>query len=281
MWNAVLDGVIDSVRLLPFLFITYLIMEYIENRMHDSTETFMRKAGRLGPLIGGALGVIPQCGFSAVASSLFSGRVITLGTLMTVFLVTSDEMLPVMISNAAPIGTILSILLIKFVFGTAVGFIIDLLYRKNPKQHAIHEFCESEHCNCEDSIPVAAVKHTLNIFLFILVITIGLNVLIYFIGFDTLSNAFVNMPFVGEIIAGAIGLIPNCSASILITQLYLDGIIGAGSLMSGITVSAGMGLLVLFRTNRQHPKENLFILMLLYLLGVGFGIVVGLTGITL
>ncbi|MBQ3273783.1 MAG: arsenic efflux protein [Christensenellaceae bacterium] len=281
MWDAVLDGVLDSLKLLPFLFITYLVMEYIENRMHDRAEAVMHKAGRLGPLIGGALGLIPQCGFSAAAASLFSGRVITLGTLITVFLVTSDEMLPVMISQAAPIETIVSILLIKLVLGMAAGFVVDLVYRNNPKKPGIHELCENEHCSCEDGIVKAAIKHTLNIFIFILIITVVLDVIIFYVGERNLGAAVVEYPFAGELLAGAVGLIPNCSASVIITQLYLDGIIGTGPLMSGLLVGAGVGLLVLFRTNRNRLKQNVLITVLLYAIGVASGTVIGLTGLVL
>lgn len=281
MWDAILDGVLDSLKLLPFLFITYLVMEYIEKRMHDRAEAVMHKAGRLGPLIGGALGLIPQCGFSAAAASLFSGRVITLGTLITVFLVTSDEMLPVMISQAAPIETIVSILLIKLVLGMAAGFVVDLVYRNNPKKHSIHELCENEHCSCEGGIVKAAVRHTLNIFIFILIITVVLDVIIFFVGEQNLGAAVVEYPFAGELLAGVVGLIPNCSASVIITQLYLDGIIGTGPLMSGLLVGAGVGLLVLFRTNRNRLKQNILITVLLYAIGVVSGTVIGLTGLML
>lgn len=280
MQEVILDTFLDVAKLLPFLFLTYLAMEYLEHRAGEKTEALMRKAGRLGPVIGGALGVVPQCGFSAAASNLYAGRVITLGTLLAVYLSTSDEMLPVLISEHAPVGSIAGILLTKAGIGITAGLLIDLLLRKKGgHDHAhgshIHEICEHEHCRCEKGILRSALAHTVRIALFILLITFLLNLLLFFAGEEALANVILNRPVAGTLLAGLVGLIPNCAGSVVITQLYLEGIIGIGAAMAGLLTGSGVGLLVLFRVN-HHRKENIRILGLLYGIGVLAGIVIEL-----
>lgn len=240
----------------------------------------MRKAGRFGPVIGGALGIVPQCGFSTAASNLYAGRVITLGTLMAVYLSTSDEMLPVLISEKAPLKSIAGILLAKAGIGIAAGLLTDLLLgRKGARAHIhgshIHEICEHEHCRCEKGIFRSALSHTVRIALFILFITFLLNLLLFFVGEEALANLILNRPLAGPLLAGLVGLIPNCAGSVVITQLYLEGIIGIGSAMAGLLTGSGVGLLVLFRVN-HHKKENMGILAALYGIGVLSGIVIEL-----
>lgn len=280
MPEVISDTFLDVIKLLPFLFLTYLAMEYLEHRAGEKTEALMRKAGHLGPVIGGALGVVPQCGFSAAASNLYAGRVITLGTLLAVYLSTSDEMLPVLISEHAPVGSIAGILLVKAGIGITAGLLIDLLLKKKGgHDHAhgshIHEICEHEHCRCEKGIFRSALSHTVRIALFILLITFLLNLLLFFAGEEALANVILNRPVAGTLLAGLVGLIPNCAGSVVITQLYLEGIIGIGSAMAGLLTGSGVGLLVLFRVN-HHKKENIRILGLLYGIGVLAGIVIEL-----
>ena len=225
-------------------------------------------------MIGGVLGIVPQCGFSAAASNLYAGRVITLGTLMAIYLSTSDEMLPILISEQAPVGTILKILLGKAAIGIAAGLVIDLLMRgKNENDHEhIHDMCEQEHCHCEKGIVRSALSHTLQISLFILVITFALNLILFFVGEDALAGLIQNRRFLGPLLAGLVGLIPNCAGSVVITQLYLEKIIGIGAAFAGLLTGSGVGLLILFRVNHDR-KENLKILGLLYVIGVVAGIV--------
>lgn len=280
MPEVISDTFLDVIKLLPFLFLTYLAMEYLEHRAGEKTEALMRKAGHLGPVIGGALGVVPQCGFSAAASNLYAGRVITLGTLLAVYLSTSDEMLPVLISEHAPVGSIAGILLAKAGIGITAGLLIDLLLKKKGgHDHAhgshIHEICEHEHCRCEKGIFRSALSHTVRIAIFILLITFLLNLLLFFAGEEALANVILNRPVAGTLLAGLVGLIPNCAGSVVITQLYLEGIIGIGSAMAGLLTGSGVGLLVLFRVN-HHKKENIRILGLLYGIGVLVGIVIEL-----
>ena len=282
MLEIIEDTLIDSVKLLPFLFLTYLLMEYIEHKTKEKTKETIKKSGKFGPLIGGILGIVPQCGFSVSATNLYAARVITLGTLIAVYLSTSDEMLPIFISEAVPISTILKILGIKLLIGVFAGFIIDLVIRfvKKEKQEdeKIVDLCEKEHCHCEKGIVKSALKHTINIFIFIVIITFIINLVIYFIGEDTIAGFLRNQPILGPVIAGIIGLIPNCASSVILTQMYLENVISAATMISGLLVGAGVGLAVLFKTNKGI-KQNLKITALLYVIGVLSGIVIGLTGI--
>ena len=274
--DAIWDGTLDTLKLIPFLFITYLVMEWVEHRTSDHTKTAIRKAGRLGPLVGGILGVIPQCGFSAAAASLYAGKVITAGTLIAVFLSTSDEMLPILLSERAGIGFIAKVLIVKALYGVIAGFLVDFLFRKLNERRigvGIHGICTQEHCHCEKGIVRSALKHTVSITFFILLISIALNILLAVVGTENLSNLVLNRPVIGEVLAGLIGLIPNCAASIALTQLYLEGVMSAGAMVSGLMVGAGVGLLVLFRTNR-HTRQNIQLTILLYILGVAGGLIV-------
>lgn len=272
-------GVLDCVKLLPLLFLTYLAMEALEHKAGDKAHHFVKKAGKFGPVIGGVLGAVPQCGFSTAASNLFAGRVITIGTLIAIFLSTSDEMIPIMISAQVPVEEMLKIVAMKVVIGMAAGFGIDFIFSHNDHEHEehehdhIHEMCEHEHCNCEKGIVRSAAVHTFKIFMYILVITIALNLVIELIGEDTIASLLLNRPVLGPVVAGIVGLIPNCASSVLLTQLYIAGTVGVGTMMAGLCVNAGMGLLVLFHVN-PDKKENCKILGLLYVIGVLAGIMV-------
>ena len=275
-----------SALLLPFLFLTYLLMEFLEHKTGERAEAAISRAGKLGPIFGGLLGAVPQCGFSAAASGLFAGRVITLGTLLSVFLSTSDEMVAVMLSSAAKdpdnIKKLLLVLAVKVIGGIIVGFAVDLIFGrflKDRESHKIHELCEDENCHChEGNIFVSALIHSLKIWGFILLATFAINNIIYFTGEDAIGRLMHNVPVLGEFLAGVIGLIPNCASSVVLTELYLGGVITGGQLLAGLFTGAGVGVLVLFRSNRRI-KENLIILLTLYLTGVGLGLLVGAFGI--
>ena len=282
MTEIIIDSVIDSIKLLPFLFLTYLFMEWLEHKTGSAARSTIRTAGKLGPVWGGLLGVIPQCGFSAAASSLFTGRVITVGTLIAVYLSTSDEMFPIMISNAVPAATIIKILACKAAIGIISGFVVEYVYthvlKKQEKEMDIHEICEEERCNCEHGLLSSALTHTLHVFVYIFLISLALNIIIGLVGEETLAGLFTGAPIVGELIAALVGLIPNCASSVVITQLYLEHIIGVGAMMAGLLVNAGVGILILFRLNHDR-KQNFRIIGLLYGLGVFWGIIIELTGI--
>lgn len=282
MLDIIFDTLSDGIKLLPFLFLTYLAMEYLEHKAGNSMQRTIQKSGKWGPVIGGVLGAFPQCGFSAAASNLYAGRVITLGTLLSIYLSTSDEMLPVLISENAGIDMILKILGFKIVIGMAAGILIDFLisrfYRGKDEQLQIGHMCEQHHCHCERGILKSALHHTVEIFLYLLLISFALNIVIAVIGEDFLANLILNRPVIGELIAGAVGMIPNCAASVVITQLYLKGILGAGALMSGLLSGAGVGILVLLRVNDRR-RDNVGIIALLYAVGVLAGLIVELLGV--
>lgn len=335
--DALVDAVLDTAKLIPFLLITYMGMEYLEHKAEKHTTGMLEKAGHFGPLIGAAVGILPQCGFSAAASSLFAGGVISVGTLIAVFLSTSDEMLPIFISEGVHPATMLRILATKAILGLISGFLLDVFMRhgrhtKAPEKH-IHDLCVHEHCDCDDDeeeeelhteaphtheanaddhthrhvaeehhshkhapahahaghhhhhhqkgfmgIAMPALHHTIQITGFIFFITLIITLLVEGIGAEALGHFLSGKPIVGVFLAGVVGLIPNCAASVSITQLYLMGILNAGQMMAGLLVGAGVGLLVLFRTN-DHPNENLRITIMLYGLGVFWGLVIEYLGI--
>ena len=269
----------DSLKILPFLFFTYLIMEFLEKKAGDKTNIWLEKAGKTGPVVGGVLGVIPQCGMSTVASNLYAGRIISVGTLLAIYLSTSDEMLPIMISQSVEGGVIAKVLLMKVGIAILAGAAIDFFNRRWGKdvheEIKIHDFCEHEHCHCEDGIIKSAVRHTLQIFFFVFLITIVLNVGVEIIGEDRLANFILNKPMLGPILAGIIGLIPNCASSVVITQMFLDGLMSFGTMMAGLLVGAGVGVLVLLRVN-ENRADSLKIIGILYFIGVVCGMLLNI-----
>lgn len=279
MLDIILDTLIDSIKLLPFLFVTYLILEYLEHKTGGKAQNVIKKSGKFGPAIGSLLGIVPQCGFSAAAANFYAGRVISLGTLIAIFLSTSDEMLPILISEAAPISLIVKVILIKLLIGMVCGFIIDLFSKFNNKEKNIEKeiehLCEHDHCDCEHGVVKSAIKHSLNIFVFIIIVSFILNLLIHFIGEDTISSIFNSNKILGPILASFVGLIPNCASSVILTQLNLSGVIPLSTMISGLLVNAGLGLLVLFRVN-NNIKENILITTLLYVIGVLSGFILGI-----
>ncbi|WP_155832376.1 putative manganese transporter [Butyrivibrio sp. MC2013] len=278
--DILLDTITDGIKILPFLFVTYLLMELLEKHTKDRVGDIVRKAGKLGPLWGAILGAVPQCGFSAAASNLYAGRVISVGTIIAIFLSTSDEMLPLMISEHYPASKILPILGLKALIGMIYGFIVDIAADKTRairhqmrEDFRIEELCEREHCHCDDeeeSVLKSAFIHTLHIFIYVLVLTLILNAVIEFMGEDVIKSVIMAYPLAGHLIAGLIGLIPNCAASIIITEIYMEGMISLGTMMSGLLVGAGIGLLVLFRVNPE-VKRNIHITAILYFCGVTAG----------
>ena len=284
--ESLLDTVKDTVTLIPFLFITYLVMEWLERRTEEQSVALLSRIGRFGPLVGSAAGIIPQCGFSAAAASLYSGGVISIGTILAVFLSTSDEMVPIFISSAVSPSTIGRILAAKFVIALITGMTADITvrlihYTFRTHKH-IHDLCEQDNCGCEDEeggILHSALVHTAKITGFIFIISLMISLLVGFIGDRTIAAFLTGIPVIGVLLAGLIGLIPNCAASVVITQLYLEGLLTAGQMMTGLLVGAGVGILVLARTNR-HRGENIKVIAALYLSGVVWGILIDILSIT-
>lgn len=279
--DIVLDAIIDNVKILPFLFLTFLLMEYIEDSMNDRMGNVLKKAGKTGPLWGALVGIVPQCGLSAAGANLYAGRVISIGTLLAIFLSNSDEMLPIMIADAINPYIILLILSAKILVAVIAGFSVDFIYKKILKKQVkevdIHHFCEHEHCECGKGILRPALKHTIKIFAFLLVFSIALGFVIELVGLENIASSVLNNDFIGPIFAGIIGLIPNCAASVLLTKLFLEGVISGGTMLSGLLVGAGVGILVLIRVN-EGKSENIRIVCMLYFIGVISGMVFNLFG---
>ena len=277
-------GLVDTLNLLPFLFVTYLLMEFIEHRAADKFFDFAHRAGKLGPLCGSALGLIPQCGFSAAAASLYTGRVITMGTLVAVFLSTSDEMIPILIGGSVAPLTVLMIVIYKALVAVAVGFAVDgvrRLVRCREEKIDIDEICERDNCHCERGILYSAIHHTVTISLFVFAITVLINALIFFIGEDALAAINLIMPiiilinkipYLSHLVCAIVGLVPNCAASVMLSSLYVDGLISVGAMCAGLFSGAGVGVLVLFRSNRRLI-ENLSVVGIITAVGFVFGII--------
>lgn len=284
MPDVILDTLLDTAKLVPFLYLAYFFMELLEHRSGDAAARWLRRSGKVGPLVGGVFGIMPQCGFSAAASGLYTGRVITTGTLVAVYLATSDEMLPILLSRGASLGLIFRILGTKLVIGVAVGFITDAVCtafsrkKGNAREPRIEEVCEREKCSCNDHFALSALKHTLRITVFILIFNFLMNLAVYLIGEDTLRGAVLGKPVLGNLLAALVGVIPNCASSVVLTDLFLDGIVSAGALFSGLLVNAGVGLAVLFRNNRPL-RDSFRILGILLAVGISVGILFDLTPI--
>ena len=278
------ESLVDTAKMLPFLFLAYLLIEYIEHRHGERIEALLAGGGRWGFVPGALLGCVPQCGFSAAAATLWAGRVITLGTLFAVFLSTSDEMLPIFIAEQVPPDVIFKIIGAKIIIGMIMGFLVDAglrIARRIDMPLHIHDLCEQEHCHCHDGeggILRSALKHTLQVTLFIFLITLALNGLLAVVGEDVLAEFLGANPALSVFGSALVGLVPNCAASIVIAQLYVEGVLGSGAMLAGLLVSAGVGLLVLVRTNR-HWKQNVAIIVGLYAMGVFWGLIANVLGV--
>lgn len=275
MKEIVLDTLLDALKLLPFLFVAFLIMEYIEHKFNKKNKNKISKAGKFGPIFGSLLGAVPQCGFSVMATNLYATRIITIGTLISIYLSTSDEMLPILISEGAKASVIFEILIIKMIIGMVCGFLIDFILRKkhNEKDYEIKDFCLEHHCDCNHGIIKSSLKHTLNIILFIVLVTFLLNTGIHYLGEENIGKLFLKDSVFAPFVSSLIGLIPNCGASVIITELYLSGVISFASCISGLLTGSGVALLVLFKVNK-NKKDNVKILLTLYLIGAISGLLI-------
>lgn len=282
MIDIILDTLLDSLKLLPFLFFVFLLMEYIEHKLSDKSKGVIKKAGKFGPFFGGILGAFPQCGFSAAATNLYAARIISYGTLIAVYLSTSDEMLPILLSEGANISIIIKIVLLKVVIGIFFGFIIDYILRnkKDKKDNQIKDFCEEEHCDCDHGILKSSIKHTFNIIIFITLISFILNFILYYFNEDVIASIFMKNSIFGPFLSSLIGLIPNCAASVVITELYLNNAISFGMVISGLLTGSGVALLLLFKVNNNF-KENLSIVVTMYFIGAICGLIIDLLGVTI
>ena len=270
---------VEALYTIPFLFLAFLLLEFLEHKMSNKIQQTIQKSGRFGPILASVLGAVPQCGFSAMAANLYATRIITLGTLIAVFLSTSDEMLLIMLSSPefAPKGLI--IVLIKIIISAIIGFLVDIICRRfSEEKQTIHEFCEHEHCHCEKGIFRSALIHTLKITLFIIVVQFALNCIMHTFGEDAIADFLSKGGFFTPIISAVVGLIPNCASSVLITELFMSNSISLGSCLSGLLTGSGIGMLILFKANRPM-KQNVLILLLSFAVGSVIGIAVDLLGI--
>lgn len=311
--DALIDSLKDTLELVPFLFLTYLAMEALEHGMASRTEDIIRKADKSGPIVGALLGALPQCGFSAMAGTLYAGGVVTVGTLVAVILSTSDEMIPVFIAHQEPVSRLLSIVGVKVVVGMAVGLVLDAVLRLTHRSgdgHAhIHELCDRAHCHCDDElgesdtahdaaassggvaghhhphahhaawgIVRSAAIHTVEVTFFIFLVTLAFGLVFSLVGQNAIGEFLGVHPVRATFLAALIGLIPNCGASVVIAELYLDGSLAAGPMLAGLLVSGGMGLLVLFRTN-PDMRKNVTVTLFVYAVGVAVGLLANALGI--
>ncbi|MBQ3490354.1 MAG: arsenic efflux protein [Clostridia bacterium] len=283
MLHALEHAFLDTLKLIPFLFLTYLLLEWIEHKAAQKTASIAAKAGKLGPLAGSLIGVLPQCGFSASASNLYAGGVISAGTLIAIFVSTSDEMLPIMISEQIAPVRILLILFIKVICGILTGFVLDFILRflkKDNQKSEISHICEEENCHCEKGIFLSSVIHTLQITIFVFIFSFLIGLAVHLIGEDQISAFTANAGIFTPLVASLIGLIPNCASSVVITELFLGGMISTGAMLAGLIANSGVGLLVLFRVNK-NLRHNLLITLAVFLTGAFTGILFDLLGIVL
>ena len=274
MLDIIIDTIIDGLKVLPFLFVAFLIIEVVEHKFSDKSNKVLKHSGFFGPLFGAVLGCFPQCGFSVMATNLYVTRIISLGTLISIYLSTSDEMLPILLSNGCSFYEIIKLIGIKVLIGIVSGFLIDLIYRKNDRL-GTWDLCDDEDCHCEKGIFISSLKHTLHIGVFLLVVNFILNTVMFYGGSEFLSKVLGANTIIAPFISCLIGLIPNCASSVVITELYLSGVLSLSSTISGLLTGSGVALLVLFKNNK-NMKENVKILLLVYFIGVISGLLLEL-----
>ena len=274
MFDSIIDAFIDTIKMIPYLFVAFLILEFLEHKLSHKNEDVLRNNKKFGPIIGGILGGLPQCGFSTMASSLFSSKVITMGTIVAVFLSTSDEMLPIMIGESVSITLILKIIGFKVLIGIIVGLVVDFIFKKKYEIEHIHDLCSKDHCDCDhDGLFKSSLKHTIKITFFILIANVFINLIIFLVGEEILKHFLEGGNIFTYFISSLIGLIPNCASSVIITELYLSNLISIGTLFSGLLTGSGLGLLLLFKSN-DNKVENFTILGIVYFIGVFVGLVI-------
>lgn len=274
--DVLLDTLIDTAKMLPFLFGVYLLIEYLEHKASDKLPKALRRMGPFGPLGGAALGCLPQCGFSVAASNLYSGRLISLGTLLAVFVATSDEAVPILLASPEGAGKVLPLIAAKLIVAVIAGLAVDLILRllkgrRNEEDEPYHDLCED--CGCEGhGIVYPAVKHTAQITVFVFLISLFLGFAMALLGEDSLNGILMTDSPLQPFLTALIGLIPNCAASVVLTDLYAAGSLSFGSVIAGLSTGAGLGLVVLFKTNK-NLRENITIAAILYFIGVGAGMI--------
>lgn len=279
IWDVLKDAVSDCLRDLPFLFVAFWLLELLEHHAAEWMNRTLARVNKLGPLVGALLGCVPQCGFSIMASDFYAGGVISLGTLLAVYLSTSDEAAVILLSDPGRAPDVLRLIVVKIILGVVWGYLIEIAFhvyrKKHPAAHKKdpHELCETVGGEAEgESILGSAIRHTLEVFLFLFIFTFALNLLLEVVGMKGVSRMLLSNTIFQPVLAALIGLIPNCAASVILTELYMEGAISFGSAVAGLCASAGLGMVILWRTNRSR-KESLFVTILLFLVSVISGVI--------
>lgn len=280
--DVLLEALIDSAKMLPFLFLAFLLMEFLEHKAGYKLVNFLRRTGggrAGGAAVGALIGCVPQCGFSVAASNLYAGRVISAGTLIAVFLSTSDEAVPVLLAHPDKAGMVWKLLLVKVLIAAVAGIAVDLVMKVlkiRTDDENISEICSESGCGCgSHGIWYSALKHTIGIIIFIFIVNLVLGAVMSFVGEEAVEHFLGCMGVFQPLLAGLVGMIPNCAASVLVTELYAEGALSFGSAIAGLCTGAGVGLAVLFKANKSL-KENLIIVGIVYAVGSICGIVLNL-----
>lgn len=281
IFDLLLESVVDTLKILPFLFVAFLVIEFLEHKAQDKVKHLFTRAGSAGPLIGTILGCIPQCGFSVMSANLYSSGIITLGTLVAVFLSTSDE--AVILLATAQNGSheifklIVTKIVIALIFGYGIYFIEKKSHKEHYHHHHSHDLCEHDHCGCDEhgGVLKPALIHTIKVFGFLLLFTILIDLFVAFVGTDRLSHLLLSDSIFQPLLSAIIGFIPNCASSILLTQLYIEGTLSFGALIAGLCTNAGAGMLILFRDKTKF-KENLKVVGIMYVCAIIPGIILHL-----
>ena len=270
MLDVILDTLLDGVKLLPFLFVAFLVIELVEHKLSKKNKSILSRTGKFSPVVAAFLGLFPQCGFSVMVTNLYITRIVSLGTLIAVYLSTSDEMLPILLSENTDFEVVFKLLGIKLVIAVIMGILIDFLIRRKKKEKVNYHICDEEHCHCSESLLRSTLVHTIKTFFFILVVTFILNALLFWLGEEVIEKMLMKNSSFTPFIASFIGLIPNCAASIMLTELFLNHAISFASLIAGLLTGSGVAILMLFKSNK-NMKENFLILILVYLVGACSG----------
>jgi len=300
MYQIFLSAIIDTTKMIPLLLLIYIGIELIEYKLGDVIRKKVQKAGNAGPLIGALAGSFPQCGFSVVAAALYTQRLVTIGTFLAVLLATSDEAIPVILAQPNKAGLIIPLILTKIIIALIAGYAVDLIFKKNNQKtlahieayshgtddsHHHHETIIDEpaccgHCASSSSkkfnskeIIWHPIRHTFKIFIYILIITLLINIAVFLIGQDNLAKLLLGHTFLQPFFAALVGLIPNCAASVAITQLYLQGAISYGAVIAGLSASGGLGILVLFKED-SDKKDILKVISLLFGISLLAGLII-------
>lgn len=271
--DIILDTGADCLKMLPFLFAAFLLIEALEHYSGHLAETALRKVGKAGPAVAAVAGCVPQCGFSVMAANLYAGGIVSAGTLLAVFIATSDEAVLILLSNPAHAGKVAGLLGVKVVLAVTAGYLVDLFFKnriETPKMSG--ELCEECGCHEESAgVLLPAWRHTWRIFVYLLIFTGILNFCIEVLGMDAISAFLLGNTPLQPVVAAVLGFVPNCGASVILTQLYLNGAISFASVIAGLSTSTGIGLVVLFKVNR-HRRENVKITGTLFVIAAAAGI---------